>query len=187
MTNARESVQASRGGGANDAGIETAAEWGVSTYSDAMLVPHIALRYEVTIRSYGALSTTKRKKFGWIGEEAEASPPDVITLEDEDSDFVKVRKRNWARLIKKVWLSDPEACPKCGSHMRILAAISSPEQDEVIERILKCIDRWDPPWERERQPRGPPKRLELFEEDPGVPVWKPEDENQDPPGDWWRD
>ena len=29
VTNARESVQASRGGGANDAGIETAAEWGV--------------------------------------------------------------------------------------------------------------------------------------------------------------
>ena len=34
VTNARESVQTSRGGGGNDAGIETAGEWGVSTYSD---------------------------------------------------------------------------------------------------------------------------------------------------------
>ena len=34
VTNARESVQASRGGGANTSGIETAGEWGVSTYSD---------------------------------------------------------------------------------------------------------------------------------------------------------
>ena len=40
----------------------------------AMLVPHINLRYEVTIRTYGALSTTIRKKFGWIKEE-EDSPP----------------------------------------------------------------------------------------------------------------
>ena len=35
----------------------------------ALLVPHIVLRYEVTIRSYGALSTTYRKKVsatsGW--------------------------------------------------------------------------------------------------------------------------
>ena len=32
VTNARESVQASRGGGGNDAGIETAAEWGVFSW-----------------------------------------------------------------------------------------------------------------------------------------------------------
>ena len=29
----------------------------------AILVPHIALRYEVNIRTYGALSTTIRKRF----------------------------------------------------------------------------------------------------------------------------
>ena len=154
----------------------------------AMLLPHIALRYEVTIRYYGALSTTKRKKFGWIEEKTEASPqsspPDVLTVEEEDSDFVKVRKRNWARLIQKVWCEDPEVCPKCGAHMRVLAAISSPAQDDVIERILRCRNQWHPPWERQRFPRGPPRQLELFG-DEAVLLWDPEDENQDPPGDWW--
>ncbi len=150
----------------------------------ALLVPHINLRYEVTIRYYGALSTTTRKKFGWIHKE-ESSSGNVITVEDPDSEFVRVRKRSWARLIQKVWLDDPEACPRCGSHMVVLAAISSPEQDDVIERILKSRGEWRPPWERERQPRGPPKQLDLFEEDSQVPTWNPEDENQDPPGDWW--
>ena len=43
----------------------------------AMLVPHIALRYEVKIRTYGALSTTIRKRFGWIQEDdGESSSPD---------------------------------------------------------------------------------------------------------------
>ena len=60
-----------------------------------MLVPHIALRYEVKIRSHGALSTTIRKRFGWIQEDdGESSAPDVITVEEEDeeSEFIKVRK-----------------------------------------------------------------------------------------------
>ena len=159
----------------------------------AMLVPHIALRYEVTIRYYGALSTTIRKKFGWIEEKA-PSPPDVLTLEEEEeSDLVKVRKRNRARLIQKVWCEDPEVCPKCGAHMRVLSAISSPAQDDVIGRTRRRRNQWDPPRERQRLPRGPPKQLEILEDCPGVqdedvpevPVWNPEDENQDPPGDWW--
>ncbi len=32
----------------------------------AMLIPHIALRYEVTIRSYGAVSTRFRTAAGWL-------------------------------------------------------------------------------------------------------------------------
>ena len=35
----------------------------------AMPVPHIALRYAVRIRTYGALSSTVRKRFGWIQDD----------------------------------------------------------------------------------------------------------------------
>ena len=159
-----------------------------------MLVPHIALRYEVRIRTYGALSTTIRKRFGWIPEvdedDPESSTPDVITVDDvdEESEFIKVRKRNWARLIAKVWKDDPEWCPRCGSKLEVLSAISSPAQDDVIEKILRCRHEWAPPWQRERQPRGPPKQLEFFQDEGSqVPTWNPEDENQDPPGDAWLD
>jgi hypothetical protein len=108
----------------------------------AMLVPHIALRYEVRIRTYGALSTTIRKRFGWIQkDDGEGSATDVIRV-DEESEFVRVRKRNWARLISKVWKDDPEICPECGSKLEVLSAISSPAQDDVIERILRCRGEW---------------------------------------------
>ncbi len=60
---------------------------------------------------------------GYLSLPKEA-PKDVITVDDEDSEFVKVRKKNWARLIRKVWLEDPELCPRCGSCMVVLAAIS---------------------------------------------------------------
>ena len=40
--------------------------------------------------------------------------------------------------------------------MKILAAISSPAQDDVIERILRARGEWDPPWLRSHPARGPP-------------------------------
>ncbi len=64
-----------------------------------MLVPHIALRYECRIFSYGAISTTIRRQLGWIKkEETPQAPKDVVVVEEEDSQFAKVRRKNWARL-----------------------------------------------------------------------------------------
>ncbi len=122
----------------------------------AMLVPHIALRFEVTSRCYGALSTTIRKKFGWIKSGDSAAPKNVPLIDGEESEFVKVRKRNWAKLIAKIWMENPELCPRCRSPMVVLSAIASPAQDEVIEKILKHLHLWDPPWSRQRSARGPP-------------------------------
>src|SRR5882672_9435806 len=41
----------------------------------ALLVPHVLLKYEVTLRSYGALSTTFRRKVGWIQNPPVHRPP----------------------------------------------------------------------------------------------------------------
>jgi len=43
----------------------------------AMLVPHINLKHEIVIRYYGALSTTIRKKLGWIKPAGITTPPIV--------------------------------------------------------------------------------------------------------------
>jgi hypothetical protein len=73
----------------------------------AMLVAHIALRFECRIYSYGALSTTTRRAFGWIKENPqEANSPEVVVAEEE-SEFVKLRRRTWARLISRVYLRTP--------------------------------------------------------------------------------
>ena len=152
----------------------------------AMLIPHIALEYEITLRSYGAISTTFRRRAGWIQQPpVDASPPLAVVSAPspgaaippapptvsppsppevpEESDFIRRRKR-WtrprrerprARLIAKTLKDDPGICGGCGHRMRIIAAIG-PEQPDVIERVLRHVNRWDPPWKRQRRARGPP-------------------------------
>jgi hypothetical protein len=39
--------------------------------------------------------------------------------------------------------------------MKIIAAIPR-EQEDVIERVLRSLHLWDPPWKRHRNVRGPP-------------------------------
>lgn len=151
----------------------------------AMLIPHIALKYEVRIRSYGALSTTFRGKAGWIERPPVDAPPPLAMVSpsstpglhdesrptlatlsparpqkvpddcDSDSEFIRRRKRGWAKLISKTWKDDPGVCRHCGHRMKVIAAIG-PDQPDVIERILRHLNRWDPPWLRQRKARGPP-------------------------------
>jgi hypothetical protein len=161
----------------------------------AMLVPHVLLKFEVTMRCYGAISTTFRRKLGWIqnppvhkpppqfvpapaaalelqlpsipsppefpgalfptiSSPASSSPPDSEA--QVEPEFLRKRKRSWARLISKIWRDDPGICRNCGQPMKIIAAIA-PEQQDVIERILRHLHIWDPPWKRVRKARGPPQ------------------------------
>ena len=143
--------------------------------------------------------------------------------EGEESGFFKVRKKNWARLIRKGekragaasnvrngrapaggwstmraaqrpnassvrtggWLADPELCPRCGNRMRVLAAISSPAQDEIIEKILRAKNQWDPPWKKTRPPRGPPPQTSPPATETSSRHWVPDEEyfNRDFPDD----
>ena len=106
------------------------------------------------------LSTTLRRRFGWVSSE---SPPEVSeSKEEQESAFLRQRKKTWARLIVKIWLEDPEICPKCGQTMKVIAVISSPAQDDVIERILRHTGQWDPPWKRQPRARGPPHPPQMF-------------------------
>ena len=81
---------------------------------------------------------------------------------EEEGEFVRLRRRNWARLIKKVYLEDPCLCASCGEPMRVVSAITSAHQDDVIEKILRRRGEWDPPWLREHRARGSPQELEFL-------------------------
>ena len=149
--------------------------------------PTSLLRYQITSRLYGTISTRNRKRLGWIENPPTQAPPprwrqdqdlppplpppragpssdghrpgvpgrrDLGT--DDESEGAPERRRNWARLIQRVWLSDPELCPACGQRLEVVAAISSPAQDGVIEKVLRSSGLWDPPWLRRRRARGPP-------------------------------
>ena len=48
----------------------------------------------------------------------------------------KQRRYQWAELLQRVFEIDALRCPRCGSRMRVLAAITDPS---VARRILECI------------------------------------------------
>ncbi len=52
----------------------------------------------------------------------------------------KAFRKNWARLIQKIYNVDPLKCPKCQGKMRIISFI---EQPEIIKKILKHLNLWD--------------------------------------------
>ncbi len=87
--------------------------------------------------------------------------------ETEPDDFRRHARRAWARLIRKVYLTDPLTCPKCGGTMRIIAFIDDPP---VIEKILRYLGLWDPP---ERPP--PPRHSRRLEPDADFLAWEARD------------
>ena len=107
--------------------------------------------HQITGRGYGEASARFRGRLGWVGKQAggkgqeteEKHPPAVALIEEEESGFVRVRRKSWARLIAKVYLEDPELCARCGGRMKVVAAISSPAHDAVIEKVLRARGGWD--------------------------------------------
>jgi len=104
-----------------------ALEWLVS------LCSHIPNRGEQMVRYYGHYSNVSRGKRQQDGSE-EAIP---CILEPEGD--VKVFRRNWARLIQKIYEVDPLVCPKCKGAMRVISSIEDPS---VIRDILKHLGIW---------------------------------------------
>ncbi len=84
-------------------------------------------------RYYGYYSNVARGK----RKKADADDKIPCILEPELTD--KVFRRNWARLIQKIYEVDPLLCPKCSSEMRVIAFIEDPD---VIKKILKHLDLW---------------------------------------------
>jgi hypothetical protein len=101
----------------------------------ARLVTHIPNRGEQLVRYYGYYSNKSRgmrKK-----TETDNQAPLLV-----DSDISKkALRRNWARLIQKVYHTDPLLCRKCKGSMRIISFI---EDEETIKKILLHLDLWMP-------------------------------------------
>ena len=73
---------------------------------------------------------------------ADSTADNVVSLTDNRSALtIKRFKKNWARLIQKVYDIDPLKCPQCGGKMRIIAFI---EEEAVIKKILSHLNRWLP-------------------------------------------
>jgi hypothetical protein len=110
----------------------------------AAMCSHVPNKGEQMVRYYGYYSNVargKRKK----AEEDELIPS---ILEPEGSS--KEHRKNWARLIQKIYEVDPLTCPKCSGIMKVISVI---EDKDVIKKILKHLGLW------ERKARPPPKMV----------------------------
>jgi hypothetical protein len=111
----------------------------------AEVTQHIPETGDHLIRYYGWYSNKKR------GQRAKRQPP---APEDEAAaprpPSAREARKRWAALIKQVYETDPLACPKCGSEMKIIAFIER-RQTQVVEKILRHCGLWE-----EAPARDPP-------------------------------
>jgi hypothetical protein len=100
----------------------------------AAMCSHVPNKGEQMARYYGYYSNVargKRKKDG-----ADDKIPCILEPELTGQAF----RKNWARLIQKIYEVDPLICPKCSGEMRVISFIEDPD---VIQQILKHLGLWN--------------------------------------------
>ncbi|MCJ7541527.1 MAG: transposase zinc-binding domain-containing protein [Desulfobacterales bacterium] len=108
----------------------------------AQLVTHIPNRGEQMVRYYGYYSNRSR------GDRKKQGKDDQVPALIQSAISPKEFRKNWARLIQKIYNVDPLLCPKCLGVMKIISFI---EDKDVIEKILRHLGLWktrnhDPPF-----------------------------------------
>jgi hypothetical protein len=98
---------------------------------------------------YNNASRGKRKK-AMVGDTIPCILEPVLT----DKAF----RKNWARLIQRIYEVDPLTCPKCRGPVRIISFI---KDQEVIEKILKHLGLWLVKPKVPPRANAPPKQLEI--------------------------
>jgi len=94
------------------------------------------------VRYYGHYSNVSR------GKRKKQKKDELIPTILEPNGVSKQSRKNWARLIQKIYEVDPLICPKCSGQMKVISVI---EDEEVIKKILKHLKLWD------QKARPPPK------------------------------
>ena len=108
----------------------------------AAMCSHVPNKGEQMVRYYGSYSNVARGKRKKKGQD------DLIDSILEPDGSSREYKRNWARLIQKIYEVDPLTCSKCQGRMRVISVI---EQPAIIKKILQHLGLW------ERKARPPPR------------------------------
>ena len=86
------------------------------------------------VRYYGFYSNKSR------GLRKKAGTDDAVPALIESEVSSKEFRKNWARLIQKIYHIDPLLCPNCLESIGIISFI---EDDQLVKKILKHLDLWD--------------------------------------------
>ncbi len=117
----------------------------------AAMCSHVPGKGEQMVRYYGYYSNVSRGK----RKKAQIDDQTPYILEPELSP--KEFRRNWARLIQKIYEVDPLVYSRCQGSMRVIAFI---EDEDVIKKILKHLGLWD--IKRKPQPLANAPPIDVF-------------------------
>jgi hypothetical protein len=95
----------------------------------AAMCSHIPNRGEQMVKYYGYYSNVSR------GKRQKEGLDDVIPCIMETQGNKKAFRKNWARLIQKIYEVDPLVCPKCQGAMRIISFIEDPQVSGISSII----------------------------------------------------
>ncbi|MBW2616563.1 MAG: transposase, partial [Deltaproteobacteria bacterium] len=108
----------------------------------AAMCSHVPNKGEQMVRYYGFYSNVargKRKK-----RDSDELIPSILEPDGSSKEY----RKNWARLIQKIYETDPLCCPRCSGKMKVISVI---EDEDIIKKILKHLGLWD------NKARPPPK------------------------------
>jgi hypothetical protein len=108
----------------------------------AAMCSHVPNKGEQMVRYYGYYSNVSR------GKRQKEDQDTLIPYILEPDGSSKEHRKNWARLIQKIYEVDPLRCPTCSGKMKVISVI---EDEGVIKKILKHLGLW------EVKPRPPPR------------------------------
>ena len=107
----------------------------------AAMCSHVPNKGEQMVRYYGYYSNVTR------GKRKKNDHKLIPSILEPDGSSKEYRK-NWARLIQKIYEVDPLTCPKYSGKMKIISVI---DDENIIKKILKHLGLW------EIKARPPPK------------------------------
>jgi len=108
----------------------------------AAMCSHVPNKGEQMVRYYGFYSNVSRGKRK--NQDQDDLIPSILEPDGSSSEY----RKNWARLIQKIYEVDPLTCPKCSGKMKVISMI---EDENVIKKILKHLGLWN------QKARPPPK------------------------------
>ena len=106
---------------------------------------------------YSNKSRGLRKKAG-----TDDQVPALIESEMSPKEF----RKNWARLIQKIYNVDPLLCPKCLGSVRIIAFI---EDQQIVKKILQHLDLWHVKRKPPARANGPPAEAFIIYDESSSP------------------
>ncbi|MFH1480311.1 MAG: transposase [Pseudomonadota bacterium] len=100
----------------------------------AAMCSHVPNKGEQMVRYYGFYSKVSRGRRKQENRD-ERIPCILEPVEDPDfsgDESSRESRKNWARLIQKIYEVDPLTCPRCSGKMKIISVI---EDEELIKKI----------------------------------------------------